>query len=83
MWVGSERSTLCTSANEEPDTLVNNAPLTEIPQLKDRCPIQTDTKHSAIKGNAERRSLEASNEVRTEFRDVEMPACNARHERQD
>ena len=28
MWVGSERSTLCTSANEEPDSFVNNAPLT-------------------------------------------------------
>ena len=28
MWVGSERSTLCASANEEPDSLVNNAPLT-------------------------------------------------------
>ena len=28
MWVGSERSTLCTLANEEPDTLVDNAPLT-------------------------------------------------------
>ena len=28
MWVGSERSTLYTLANEEPDTLVDNAPLT-------------------------------------------------------
>ena len=28
MWVGSERSTLCTLANEEPDTLVDKAPRT-------------------------------------------------------
>ena len=28
MWVGSERSTLCASANDESDSLVNNAPLT-------------------------------------------------------
>ena len=28
MWVGSERSTLCASANEESDSLVNDAPLT-------------------------------------------------------
>ena len=28
MWVGSERSTLCASANEKSDSLVNNAPLT-------------------------------------------------------
>ena len=28
MWVGSERIPLCASANEEPDSLVNNAPLT-------------------------------------------------------
>ena len=28
MWVGSERSTLCASANEESDSLVNNIPLT-------------------------------------------------------
>ena len=28
MWVGSERCSLCASANEESDSLVNNAPLT-------------------------------------------------------
>ena len=28
MWVGLERSTLCASANEEPGSFVNNAPLT-------------------------------------------------------
>ena len=28
MWVGSERSTLCTSANEESGTLAENYPLT-------------------------------------------------------
>ena len=28
MWVGSERDTLCASASEESDSLVNNAPLT-------------------------------------------------------
>ena len=28
MWVASERNSLCASANEESDTLVNNAPLT-------------------------------------------------------
>ena len=28
MWVGSERSSLCASANEESDSLVNNAPIT-------------------------------------------------------
>ena len=28
MWVGSERNSLCASANEESDSLVNNAPLT-------------------------------------------------------
>ena len=28
MWVGSEKSTLCASANEEPGTLADNAPLT-------------------------------------------------------
>ena len=30
-WVGSERSTLCASANEEPDSFVDNAPLTLFP----------------------------------------------------
>ena len=33
MWVGSERIPLCASANEESDSLVNNAPLTE-PRVK-------------------------------------------------
>ena len=35
------------------------------------------------KRNAERRSLEASNEARTEFRDVGTPTCNAREKRQN
>ena len=33
MWVGLELNPLCASANEESDSLVNNAPLTEITSL--------------------------------------------------
>ena len=33
MWVGLELNTLCASANEDSDSLVNNAPPTEITSL--------------------------------------------------
>ena len=33
MWVGSERSTLCASANEELGTLADNTPLTGLEEV--------------------------------------------------
>ena len=43
MWVGSERIPLCASANEESDSLVNNAPLTDDPKFFDDYHISETT----------------------------------------
>ena len=44
MWVGSERSTLCASANEELGTLADNTPLTSYePNIFDDCHISETT----------------------------------------